>query len=88
MTEDKPKRDSCREQDEETPALRDGPQEWQEAPSDPDPQDLGYEIIQWKRIPASDGDNIIFLPKNRETLREDAFLILGEEALCDLVKRR
>lgn len=88
MTEDESKKEGVREQDEETPLLQANPPEWQEVPSDPEPQDLDYHIIQWKRIPATDDDKIIFLPKNEELLKEDAFIILGDDSLCNLVRRR
>lgn len=88
MPEDEPRKERLREQDEGTPSLQNNPPGWQEVPDDPGPQDLNYESIQWKRIPATDDGKVIFLPKDEAVLKEDAFIILGDDSLCDLVERR
>jgi len=61
---------------------------WGEVSSDPDLQDLGYELSQWQRIPGSDGTQFMFLPTNEETLHDQAFIILDRKSLCDLVQYR
>ncbi len=67
---------------------QDGQTDWESVPTDPVPGSLGYETSEWERIPVSDDDQVIFLPGNEEDLADDAFLVLEEADLCDLVTRR
>ena len=62
--------------------------DWEDIPTDPGPDNLGYESSKWERIPVTDDDQVIFLPGNEEDLADDAFVVLDEADLCDLVTRR
>ena len=62
--------------------------DWEDVPTDPEPDNLGYESSKWERIPVTDDDQVIFLPGNEEDLADDAFVVLDEADLCDLVTRR
>lgn len=62
--------------------------DWTTVSADPHPTDLGYETAEWERIPTTDRDQVIFLPGNEEDLEDDAFVVLDETDLCDLVTRR
>jgi len=64
------------------------PVDWETVATDPPPGSLEYEISQWERIPVTDNDQIIFLPGNEEDLANDAFIVLEEADLCDLVTHR
>lgn len=88
MTEDEAKEGRRREQDERTLSLQTDLPAWEGVSTDPGPRDLDYEVIQWKRIPATDDDKIMFLPKNEDLLHEDAFIVLEDDSVCDLVERR
>jgi len=61
---------------------------WGDVPTDPGPDNLGYEVSKWERIPVTDDDQVIFLPDNEKDLADDAFVVLNEADLCDLVTRR
>jgi hypothetical protein len=87
MTDDEPNADELRSRDvddQETEDLVD----WTQVSADPHPDDLGYEGAEWERIPTTDRDQVIFLPGNEEDLADDAFVVLEETDLCDLVTRR
>jgi len=62
--------------------------DWEEVSSDPDPQDLSYELSQWQRIHRSGGTQLIFLPTNEGSLHDQAFIILDKKGVCDLVRYR
>lgn len=64
------------------------PAEWRDVPTDPDARALGYETSQWERIPTTDDKQVIFLPSEDEDIEDDAFVVLDEVDLCDLVTRR
>lgn len=66
----------------------DDPHDWESVPTDPQPGSLGYEVSEWERIPVSGDDQVIFLPGNEGDLADDAFIVLEEDDLCDLVTRR
>lgn len=89
MTDDKPNADEIR-----SPERREDRQpaaeavDWADVPADPDPETLGYERAEWERIPAPDDDQVIFLPGNEDDLEDDAFVVLSDADLCDLVTRR
>jgi len=65
-----------------------GESDWEAVPTDPGPDSLGYETSTWERVPVTDDDQVIFLPDNEEDLADDAFVVLDEGDLCDLVTRR
>jgi hypothetical protein len=71
-----------------TESQQDGQTDWESVPTDPGPGSLGYETSEWERIPVADDDQVIFLPGNEEDLADDAFVVLTEDDLCDLVTRR
>lgn len=62
--------------------------EWADVPPDPDPGALDYELDQWERIPTADDRQIIFLPGDEDAVEEEAFVILEESDLCDLLQNR
>lgn len=60
---------------------------WEQLPSDPDPAaDLGYDVADWDVFEASetDGDYLMFLPRDPELLADDAFVVADERVVCDL----
>ena len=63
---------------------------WRDQTVDPDlEEDLGYELIAWEKINVvDDADQVIFLPNSEEQLRDDAFIVSDESAVCDLTDRR
>lgn len=63
--------------------------DWEELPSDPDPSsDLGYEAADWDVVQASNGSGqLIFLPKDDEMLKEDAFIVAERDSVCDIRTR-
>jgi hypothetical protein len=86
MTKDESNTDELR-----SPDRRETPQpseEWADVPADPDARALGYETEQWERIPTNDDNQVIFLPCNDEDIEDDAFVVLDESDLCDLVTKR
>lgn len=88
MTEDNTNADEIRSAEQREPQ-RDEPQvDWTEVSADPEAEVLGYERSEWERIPAPDDDQVIFLPGNEEDLEDDAFVVLNDADLCDLVTRR
>jgi hypothetical protein len=80
--------DIDRRRHRETESQQDEPTDWESVPTDPEPGSLGYETSEWERIPVADDDQVIFLPGNEEDLADDAFVVLNEADLCDLVTRR
>lgn len=72
----------------ETENQQDKPNDWESVPTDPGPESLGYETSEWERIPVADENQVIFLPGNEEDLADDAFVVLEDNDLCDLVTRR
>jgi len=56
-------------------------------PSDPDPiGDLGYALIDLDVVHTSTNGRpqALVLPSDEDLLREDAFMVVGTEAICDL----
>lgn len=88
MTDDNWNADEMPSRDHREPSGEEGDADWTEVPADPDPEELGYERSEWERIAAPDDDQVIFLPGNEEDLEDDAFLVLEDGDLCDLVTRR
>jgi hypothetical protein len=63
--------------------------DWSEVPTDPEPGRLGYECTSWEKISVADQeDQVIFLPSDEEAVADDAFIVLDDDDLCDLVSRR
>ena len=88
MTEDNTNADEIPSREREDAETDDIAVDWADVAADPDPETLGYERSEWERIPAPDDDQVIFLPGNEEDLEDDAFLVLNDSDLCDLVTRR
>ncbi|MFH5799184.1 hypothetical protein [Haladaptatus sp. CMAA 1911] len=64
---------------------------WERLPTDPDLEgDLGYEIDEWDVIRARrDGrGRLMFLPKDSEMLRDDAFILADPDAVCNVENRQ
>ena len=61
--------------------------DWKHVPDDPDPEeDLGYELIDLDVVSTSDGGppRLLVLPQDENLLREQAFIVADESAVCDL----
>jgi hypothetical protein len=61
--------------------------DWHHVPSDPDATvDLGYEFVDLDVIPTVEEgrSRVIVLPTDEDMLREDAFVLVDEDDLCDL----
>lgn len=59
-------------------------EDWEELPADPDlNDDLGYEMVDLESYEA-EGDRILFLPTDEDMLREDAFIVAGQEDMDTL----
>lgn len=60
---------------------------WHDVDEDPDPAvDLGYETVELDVIPthANGRQSVLVLPTDEEQLREDAFMIVDEDAVRQL----
>lgn len=88
MNDDEQNADDLRQQGVETGKDKSETVDWTEVSTDPEPEQLGYEQSEWERITTTDRDQVIFLPGNEEDLEDDAFVVLDEPDLCDLVTRR
>jgi hypothetical protein len=62
--------------------------DWTAVSADPDPEDLGYDCSEWERIPVDEDDQVVFLPGNEEDIEDNAFVVLDDRDLCDLVSNR
>ncbi|WP_435154501.1 hypothetical protein [Haladaptatus sp. DFWS20] len=63
---------------------------WKGVPSDPDLEgDLGYELDEWDVIRAKKNGTgrLMFLPKDEELLRDDAFILAGSSSVCNVEDR-
>ncbi|NEU56513.1 hypothetical protein [Halorussus sp. MSC15.2] len=62
---------------------------WREAPRDPEPSDLGYEMDDWEVIRARKDDrgHLMFLPEEEDMLREEAFIVADSRSVCDVMDR-
>ncbi|MFC6873712.1 hypothetical protein [Halobellus marinus] len=66
-------------------------EEWRQRPADPESnQDLGYHLDDWERIRARDADEekYLYLPEDEELLRQEAFIIVPPDGVCDLDDHR
>ena len=62
-------------------------EDWEQLRTDPDPEsDLGYQSHDWEvlSVDAEDGARQLFLPADEDQLRDDAFIVAGEMAVCDV----
>lgn len=65
--------------------------EWRQQPDDPDSAaDLGYQIDDWERITAheGEGEKFLYLPEDEELLREEAFIVVRPGDLVELQENR
>lgn len=62
---------------------------WESAPSDPEPEDLGYDIADWEVIRARKDDkgHLMFLPEDEDQLRKEAFIVADNCSVCDVNER-
>ena len=61
--------------------------DWERLPADPDPTtDLGYDVADWDAFEAGDAGTgyRMYLPRDPELLRDEAFVIAHERIVCDL----
>jgi len=86
MSDDSADVDESKARNENEPPVH--PVDWESVATDPPPGSLGYEVSQWEEIPVTDNDQLIFLPGNEDDLADDAFVVLDERDLCDLVDHR
>jgi len=63
---------------------------WHGVPSDPHPNDLGYDLIDLDvvRTTTNGRAQVLVLPADENLLREDAFLVADDEAVYDLETMR
>lgn len=63
--------------------------DWSDVATDPNPDQLGYEFTHWEKISVADDDEqVIFLPSDEDAIADDAFIVLDDADVCDLVTRR
>jgi len=56
-------------------------QDWERLPVDPDlHDDLGYELRDLESY-ETDSDGVLFLPKDEDMIRDEAFIIVAEDDL-------
>lgn len=62
--------------------------QWENVPTDPDlAADFGYALLDLEVIRSGNGrEQVMVLPKDEDLLRENAFLVVDEDALCDVVE--
>lgn len=61
--------------------------DWHELPADPATDDLGYEMLNLDMTQSSGDDgHYVILPHDEEFLRKEAFIVAGEDAVCDLLE--
>jgi hypothetical protein len=63
--------------------------DWERLSADPDPeQDLGYRLADWDVVESNNTANhLIFLPKDDDLLKDDAFIVADPESVCDVRER-
>jgi hypothetical protein len=65
----------------------DGESDWWDVDEDPDAHDdLGYELVELDLIytDASGREQVLVMPNDEDMLRDDAYLVAGEDDLYDL----
>jgi hypothetical protein len=74
------------------PTDREGPpvsrsatrRDWEQVPADPDlHDDLGYTLCDLEAY-ETDEDRVLFLPRDEDMIRDEAFIIAGEDDLRTL----
>lgn len=66
-------------------------EDWRQQPVDPESNaDLGYRLDDWERIQARDAtdEKYLYLPEDEEMLRQEAFIVVHPDDVCDLGERR
>lgn len=60
--------------------------DWRQITGDPEPEDLGYDLIDLDVIHTETAgrERVLVLPADEDLLREDAFLVASEDSVCDL----
>jgi len=61
--------------------------DWRNVDEDPDPKlDLGYETVELDMIPthANGTRSVLVLPTDEQQLRDDAFMVVDEDAVHEL----
>lgn len=63
--------------------------DWEQIAADPHPErDLGYEMLDWDVVKANNrAGHLIFLPRDDDYLREDAFIVADAASVCDVRDR-
>lgn len=60
---------------------------WERLRADPDPvADLGYDVADWDAFEARGAGEgyLMYLPRDPELLRGEAFVVADERIVCDL----
>lgn len=59
--------------------------DWESVTDDPDPEDLGYDLVDWEVVRANaSAADYVFLPPDETMLAEEAFIVVRDDAVCDL----
>lgn len=61
---------------------------WEDVATDPHlERDLGYRIEEWESVSAraAKGDRLLFLPTDEARLREEAFVVVDTDVVCDVI---
>jgi hypothetical protein len=61
---------------------------WENVATDPHlERDLGYRIEEWETVSAraAKGDRLLFLPTDEARLREEAFVVVDTDVVCDVI---
>lgn len=69
---------------EDTAATR---SEWAQQDDDPDlADDLGYRMDDWEVVDARNAkrEHLMFLPNDEELIKEEAFIVVEPDGVCDL----
>jgi len=65
--------------------------DWESLSADPDPEtDLGYVGTEWDviRTTQKESSHLLFLPKDEQLLKQEAFVIATESAVVDIADHR
>ena len=65
--------------------------DWESLSADPDPKaDLGYVGTEWDviRTTQKERSHLLFLPKDEQLLKQEAFVIADESAVVDIATHR
>ncbi|WP_440005650.1 hypothetical protein [Halomicrococcus sp. SG-WS-1] len=72
---------------ESSPGRNASRNDWRRVPDDPDlERDLDYELDDWEVVRTRDSgpDRLMFLPADEEMLRDEAFVLADDDAVCNL----